>query len=361
MVNVLIGDDVLYNILSRLPGKPLLRFRCVSKHWNRLISDPYLMKMRSRRMIILPFPRPLVAIDDKAHSMVRIRSPIDHQEEDTRLSLVGTLNNGIVLLSFYDTDLRCHMILYNPLTCESKTLVVMDSISHNNHRAPYALGFGDLKIVRLEFFDYPGRIRYKWDVFDLRTSSWSTPQYLETIFLLTAGFVGVFVNGFLYWSTLATILAFNVKDMVFSEIRLPRGVDNYMGHLLGSLDGCLCMVTKIGLYRFSVWLWKLEQHSWKWKKAYSFAFAPKGNVFYPIGVLANGRILITNSSLELVIYDASTYSTYMALNDLANPDDIERVCEVFNLRLIDEFNHFNDIRPMEYVESLVSPSNMCFI
>ncbi|XP_076946910.1 putative F-box protein At1g50880 [Bidens hawaiensis] len=46
-----VGNDILYNILARLPGKPLLRFRCVSKHWNGLISDPYFMKSRSRRMI----------------------------------------------------------------------------------------------------------------------------------------------------------------------------------------------------------------------------------------------------------------------------------------------------------------------
>ncbi|XP_076895276.1 putative F-box protein At4g10190 [Bidens hawaiensis] len=134
MAKVHIGDDVLRNILARLPGKPLQRLKCTSKHWNRLISDPDFMKSRSRRMILLPFPRPLVVIDDNVpieDSMVRVRSPLEHhhQEEGTQVCIVGTLNdNGIVLLAIYDgwSLRRCHLILYNPLTCASKTLVVID-------------------------------------------------------------------------------------------------------------------------------------------------------------------------------------------------------------------------------------------
>lgn len=35
-----IPDDVVFNILSRLPAKSLSRFRCVSKGWRSLIQDP---------------------------------------------------------------------------------------------------------------------------------------------------------------------------------------------------------------------------------------------------------------------------------------------------------------------------------
>ncbi|KAI3793447.1 hypothetical protein L1987_36066 [Smallanthus sonchifolius] len=101
-------DDVLYNILGRLPGKPLLRLRCVSKHWNCLISDPYFMKSRSRRMILLPFtrPRPLVVIDenvavkDKAHSMVGV-----HYPPLEKVGLVQSLNLCIKQTSGYGSTL----------------------------------------------------------------------------------------------------------------------------------------------------------------------------------------------------------------------------------------------------------------
>ncbi|KAK1409750.1 hypothetical protein QVD17_36279 [Tagetes erecta] len=239
MANV--GDDVLRNILARLPGKPLLRFRCVSKHWNHLISDPYLMKTRSRRMILLPFPRPLALIDDnvpaqdKAHSMVRIGSPLDHQEEDIEVSIVGTLN-GIVLLALTDFSLRCHcqLILYNPLTCALKILEVMDTPVHF---IPFVFGFGygygdhDLKIVKF----YPSIYT-------------TTPQVYK-------------FSDFL-------ILALNLKDMEFSKIKLPRTVEMEV-LLLGSVDGCLCLVNKIGDLNFDMWLMK-EKCSWL--KAHSFRF-----------------------------------------------------------------------------------------
>ncbi|GJW10082.1 putative clathrin assembly protein [Tanacetum coccineum] len=68
MADVHTPDHILYNILARLPAKPLFRFRCVSKHWNCLIKDPYLMKLRSRcPMILLSNKNSLVAIDDNVH------------------------------------------------------------------------------------------------------------------------------------------------------------------------------------------------------------------------------------------------------------------------------------------------------
>ncbi|KAI3799716.1 hypothetical protein L1987_35015 [Smallanthus sonchifolius] len=169
-------DDVLYSILGRLPGKPLLRLRCVSNRWNALISDPYFMKSRSRRMILLPYTRPLVAIDekvpvkDKAHSMVGIHYPL---EKSMVVSIVGTFN-GIVLLALTDfyKSLRCELVLYNPLTCASNKLLVMDPL----YQTSFVFGFADLKIVRFEVFNDS---MYRCDAFDLKTSSWSSrPLYL---------------------------------------------------------------------------------------------------------------------------------------------------------------------------------------
>ncbi|KAE8785405.1 F-box protein [Hordeum vulgare] len=37
---VYLPDELLSNILSRLPEGSLCRFRCVSKEWHTLLSDP---------------------------------------------------------------------------------------------------------------------------------------------------------------------------------------------------------------------------------------------------------------------------------------------------------------------------------
>ncbi|RHN79079.1 putative F-box domain-containing protein [Medicago truncatula] len=46
---VFFSDDLLVEILSLLSVKSLLRFRCVSKSWNALISDPFFVKFHLKR------------------------------------------------------------------------------------------------------------------------------------------------------------------------------------------------------------------------------------------------------------------------------------------------------------------------
>ncbi|XP_014502889.1 F-box/kelch-repeat protein At3g23880-like [Vigna radiata var. radiata] len=46
-------DDLIIEILSWLPLKSVMRFKCVSKSWNSLIIDPYFVKLHRKRSIIL--------------------------------------------------------------------------------------------------------------------------------------------------------------------------------------------------------------------------------------------------------------------------------------------------------------------
>ncbi|MFS7937608.1 putative F-box domain-containing protein [Helianthus anomalus] len=104
-----IPKDIVFNILVRLPKQPILRFRCLSKHWNPLLSDHF-MKSRSRRMILLP-TRPLHTID---------------------YTNDGTIN-GIVLV-FKDD-----MILYNPFTQAFK--IVSNQSLHPSHALAMLMDF----------------------------------------------------------------------------------------------------------------------------------------------------------------------------------------------------------------------------
>ncbi|KAM0053730.1 putative F-box domain-containing protein [Helianthus debilis subsp. tardiflorus] len=233
MANV--DDAVLHNILAQLPGKPLLQFRCVSKHWNGLISDPYFMKSRSRRMILLPFTRPLVVIDD-TEAVKLPHSPLEHEEE---------------------------------------------------------VFFG--------------------------------------------------------------ILALNVKDMVFSNIKQPDELPFMQATLLGSIGGCLCVTNKVDYNRFNVWLMKEE---WSWMKAHSFALIPfplETSYLFPICILGNGQILFKSCSHQFVIYDTSNDS-HKTLNGLPTVKEIKTSSD-FNITYM--FYHFHDLCCIECVESLVSPSDLC--
>ncbi|KAI3931083.1 hypothetical protein MKW92_011419 [Papaver armeniacum] len=62
-VNVNLDDDIVYEILSRLPVKSLMRFKCVSKHWCSVIQkdrhfiDLHLNKSKARTNLFLTVPR----------------------------------------------------------------------------------------------------------------------------------------------------------------------------------------------------------------------------------------------------------------------------------------------------------------
>ncbi|KAI3989261.1 hypothetical protein MKX01_003964 [Papaver californicum] len=63
--DVNVDDDIVYEILSRLPVKSLMRFKCVSKHWHSIIhKDPYFIdlhlnqsKARTRLLVTVPRER----------------------------------------------------------------------------------------------------------------------------------------------------------------------------------------------------------------------------------------------------------------------------------------------------------------
>ncbi|PWA75589.1 F-box domain-containing protein [Artemisia annua] len=103
MVDVLIPDCILHDILARLPTKSLLRFKCVSKHCNRLILDPYFIKLRARRMILLPVS-PFHVLDDgnfpldyESKLMFKLLFPFGNPK-DKDIKCLGTVNRIVILV-----------------------------------------------------------------------------------------------------------------------------------------------------------------------------------------------------------------------------------------------------------------------
>ena len=164
MANLLyFPEEILNNIVVRLPTKSLFRFKSVSKHWNRLIPNADFMKLRSYRMILLSV-HPFHAIDTMDYSIIKLCSPFENLE-GKKVNIVGTCN-GIVLLALKSSYERDHMILYNPFTQPSQKIPV-PPLTYNY---TYGLGYGttpdDLIVVRLrDFSEYPGSC----EVFSLKT------------------------------------------------------------------------------------------------------------------------------------------------------------------------------------------------
>ncbi|GJV74524.1 F-box domain containing protein [Tanacetum coccineum] len=326
-------DDIVRNILAWLPAKPLVRFQCVSKHWNRMLTEPNFMNFRSRKSIILPLSEALhlidhnVPTDDMPHSILKRCYPYKKRDKYSSVRVIGTFN-GIVLLRLRSRSL----ILYNPFTGAFKKL---PGPPYRDCRRPgYGFGHGatpdDLKIVR---FKQESDI---CDVYSFKKSLWSTKTYnMKRIKFEHC--VGTFANGFLHW------VAYNnrqlliiLKDMVLSEMHLPFSKSTIRAHL-GTIDGCLCSLNKDNADRFELWV--LEEHGGEksWLPKYSFTCKP---YHISVCILASGRILMKSPS-ELIIYDCLE-NTYEKLN------------------ISSDYKYQNKMYAVEYVESLVSPSDICF-
>lgn len=131
MVDAPLPDIILHDILARLPNKDLARFKCVSKHWSHLIMDPYFIKLRWHRIILLT-GSPLHVLDEKipledtSNLMFKIRFPFGNPKGKD-VKCLG-ISNGIAVLVFKaycvgDKSTYIRTILYNPFTSAYKLVI----------------------------------------------------------------------------------------------------------------------------------------------------------------------------------------------------------------------------------------------
>ena len=159
-----LSEEVVLEILHRLPVKSLLRFRCVSKSWNSLITTPSFINSHlsynssnSNKLIVrycvYPFVEAYKLIDDTIDSssdqIQHIDFPLTSGGRDHFL-LIGSVNG---LFCLYELE---RYVIWNPSIRKFITLpkpcITVKTLSHN--------GFGfdprtnDYKVVRILFLFY---------------------------------------------------------------------------------------------------------------------------------------------------------------------------------------------------------------
>jgi len=145
---VVLFDDLIVEVLPFLPVKSLLRFRCVSKSWKTLISDPTFVKLHLQKSQSQKLNSSLFTIftgftlftgkehlndDELEEEYSVVRYPIDrifenlsftcfHDSQSHHLNIkefrkgsfiVGSCN-GLILLA--DADLKHWLRVWNPAT-----------------------------------------------------------------------------------------------------------------------------------------------------------------------------------------------------------------------------------------------------
>ncbi|KAF5935655.1 hypothetical protein HYC85_026784 [Camellia sinensis] len=185
-------EEVLIEILSRLPVKSLLRFTCVSKPWRSLITSPsfintHLNKSTNNTLTHLLLLRYTCLNPNQEHYSLRFdNKTFNHYAEFTSpfkthfyFRVVGTCN-GLVCLSDDQFGDKHNIILWNPMirkhVAHPKPILSLDSY------IPYmsVLGFGfdlrtnDYKVVRISHFERRKNAipLPKVKVYSLKTGSW---------------------------------------------------------------------------------------------------------------------------------------------------------------------------------------------
>ena len=339
-------DEIVLEILARLPVKSLLRFRCVCKTWYSFITNPnfisthllcynhddgYVIHMPKTNFFMVLFHRPhcqicTVASDRTFETMSKFRIPFTI--ESGYPNLVGSCN-GILCFTDFITAKSKDVYLWNPSIRKFKRLPNTCLTLLCN----VALGFGydsqnnDYKIVRFSSTIAKPKLPPKVEVYSLSSDSWKRielgilwrPNVLAHNFNCTLA--SPFVSGHLHWMIemiekgsgqeerfTSMILSFDVSSEKFKELPLPddgscftKGLTSFKGKLALIKFGS--RVQPRSMLLCSIWVMREYGVFDSWNK---LGVVPVGSYLNFIGFTKYGLLLVrkrselvsTNSELE---------------------------------------------------------------
>lgn len=379
-------EDVIIEILLRLPVKSLLRFTAVCKTWRTIISDPFFIhqqlqysscskKEQDPTFLITPH-----TLDRIIPWVIRPTNFSNHlrfyQWQQQGGSKQGTFlygkdlghEFGIVCnfahcdgLVLAPTDNKLY--LFNPATRESFTL---PNSSHDDNKqggryhSTAGLGrdstTGDYKVVRsfYRLFDYDSKnYSMGMEVFTVGMSSGGA-CWREILpdppFSVHRWQTAVTVKGsFLFWyidkvhGEQRGVLQLCLENEEFSVVRLPTTLDPAIGsaYILDELHGELALTARTS-ESVTIWVMPMEEDA-QWERRYAVHVSA---IFRPMSLLSDGGIVLW-SGCKLYRYDLSTSE----LSILCHMDAIRY--QGRRARKWKNLSRFNVIKT--YTQSLVRP------
>ncbi|XP_062009182.1 F-box/kelch-repeat protein At3g06240-like [Rosa rugosa] len=338
---LVLSDEIIVEILARLPVKSLIRFRCVSKAWRAFISDPYFVRkhlshsdtknsfnlnlLLSTYLATSIHYRALLKIEeDGTVASSELQYPIQVPNAFTsrilEKRLVGSYN-GLICLSFYG-DTADTFMLWNPCTGESK-LLPKPTAFDTSYGVFYGFGYDsaadDCKIVR-------GNCRSRngggigdgpqetiIEVFALKTGCWRT---LETVDNVVLSDQGCFVNGALHWFNEqrfpVALMCFDLAEERFREVAVPYPPgfveEHYFSVGIAVIRNCLTVYfepTNGSDYK----MWVMKEYgikeSWAEVMSIPFEVLPGDYVLglEPLCLFENDEVLMSLDREALTLYN----------------------------------------------------------
>ena len=335
-----IPEDVVVDILLRLPVKSLLRFKCVRKNWCALIKSPSFIKEHFQyrnnncarllvcNMKMAPELHPIVKSvvfsllpEEIVPGVTPEQKTLLQLQRVTDFTCVAGPVNGLFLVekSLYGVDV-C-LGLWNPATKEFRSLPpapfeIEGFLSHNNDHQ-YGLGFDmstlDYKVVWIRvFWDDLGlsdNNRVYTCVYSSCNNSWRrlTPKFPPSS-ILSAPLDATYLNGVYYWLSrgldgIFMILSFDMVCEQFGEMQVPDIPTKHWGTL--TLHGGSLVMLTSGQPMTSIYdVWVMKQEG-NWSKVHTIQ--PHIDAHWPINIWDNNKMVFENmETSQLVLYDPKT-------------------------------------------------------
>ncbi|CAL0308750.1 unnamed protein product [Lupinus luteus] len=338
-------EELMVEILSRLPVKPLGQFCCVSKHWNSLISASDFIKYHLHRSATEFLHHRLLGSDVSGIGLRfsrSLRSLIDNPSPSPPLfdenpqfkilyfctMIVGSCNGLICWLNYF-REKEYHNIRYlNPLTrVESESPCFHHPKGDLTCFTVFGFGYDHVsdRYKTVAIYCDPKAKKTIARVYTLGGENcwrkiksfpflprWSSASYTDRC--------GKFVSGTLNW--LATnpndrgsliVASVDIRNETCVEILLPSVVEKLQLNArpkLWVLGGCLCFSYNYNDIHFVLWQMKVHGLTDSWSKLITISYMDFGmdHCFHkyprPFFMLENGEILLQiNHHGAFIIYN----------------------------------------------------------
>ncbi|KAJ4978202.1 hypothetical protein NE237_008982 [Protea cynaroides] len=325
-------SEVEENILSRLPVKFLMRFRCVCKHWCNLVTDPHFIKLQlnlssqiqESYKLARVYCAEVCSIDVEACRNQYIKTSGQKKAilqtelvlPDMDGNIVGSCN-GLLCL---DNRHLYNLYLLNPATKEYKRLL---HPREDDLFSWYMFGFGynpktdEYKVVMISYYRSENSVHCRdVYVYTIGTNpSWRSigPTEYE---IECAGHALVY--GAVHWIASDTagfiIVSFDFGDEKFRELSPPEffrqeGINyhtEFSDLKLVELEGFLSLYWHKYKSNFEIWVMKNYVDEQSWTKVFSVAhpiLSQFWESFKPLVILKKDEEILCGSDFEIFILD----------------------------------------------------------
>lgn len=386
-------DDVLIEVLSRLPVKSLLRFKCACKQWLSLISGPGFALLQYKRTArnsppkILLSKRSLYSKDSPLRSFDCSTTSLHDQRALTRLHFPFIRPDGMVRFIGSCHGLIClaldnyrEIFIWNPSTGAYTKLPADPDATYDYDIVKYGFGY-DSSTNGYKVMFYFQEIDHKREdnlqddnsrcidiqgiVFTAKTNSWKKVEHgFGSIHCCCEARnfqgrpMGTLVNESLHWLTnnqcefgLFGITAFDLATDKFSRVPKPDFDYAHQAMGLGVVGGRLCLLA-LGA---KVELWVMKEYGVKcsWQKLYCLGIS--------IGADDYGNwaaLILSQCCVGCGEDDSITMTLKVGENKFMiryNPNQEMKLEQLMIATSEEIYTHFAEIEEIDYLESLISP------